>query len=262
MKAKDSSNSWEQAQHFVLFLDIMGFKDRVEKTSLNELRDSLMNFKTKNKKLNPLLMDAKTSCEHIRLAQFSDSIVAVSESDTKDDLNRILKVGVILMQTALESQFALRGALSLGQMVFDKNNQLFFGKALVDAYLLEESLNCYGIVLHESVEEIVSSINNSNGYDASPDKTAIKGYKYYPIHDCELPFKGGKSRHYHIAWYAVKKNLTKGFIGDESKKWLQVLRRTVSGNPRVYLDNTIRIINEYEKLLNPVPEDAPDDVSA
>ena len=106
---------------FVLYLDIMGFKERVNRTPIGELNQQLLLFKTKNKKLKPLLEGPKNIL--MRMAQFSDSIVLVSEKDTIDDLNRICKAAAILMQTALQTGFALRGAIAKGEMVYDNENQ-------------------------------------------------------------------------------------------------------------------------------------------
>ena len=122
-------------------------------------------------------------------------------------------------------------AIAKGDMVFDLENQLLFGKALVDAFLLEEELCYYGIVFHESMEESI-----------------IDMHKDMPIEDISVPLKKGKSKHYHVAWYKVKANLQKGDISDIALGWMKEIRKTVSGNPRVYLDNTIEIINSKSIL--------------
>ncbi len=216
-------------EKFVLYLDIMGFKERVSRVKVDELKQQLLLFKTKIIKLKPLLVGGKTEKTLINMAQFSDSIVLVTRDCTEDDLNRISKAAAILMQTALQTGFALRGAIAKGNMVFDLENQLFFGKALVDAYLLEEELCYYGVAFHESMED---SILNTK--------------KDLPIEDIAIPLKKGKSKHYHVAWYKVKANLQKGDISSIALEWLKDIRKTVSGNPRVYLDNTIDIIGKQE----------------
>lgn len=216
-------------EKFVLYLDIMGFKERVSRVKVDELKQQLLLFKTKINKLKPLLEGGKTKETLINMAQFSDSIVLVTRDCTEDDLNRISKAAAILMQTALQTGFALRGAIAKGNMVFDLENQLFFGKALVDAYLLEEELCYYGVAFHESMED---SILNTK--------------KDLPIEDIAIPLKKGKSKHYHVAWYKVKDNLQKGDISSIALDWLKDIRKTVSGNPRVYLDNTIDIIGKQE----------------
>ena len=216
-------------EKFVLYLDIMGLKERVSIVKVDELKEKLLLFKTKIIKLKPLLVGSKTKKTLINMAQFSDSIVLVTRDCTEDDLNRISKAAAILMQTALQTGFALRGAIAKGNMVFDLENQLFFGKALVDAYLLEEELCYYGVAFHESMED---SILNTK--------------KDLPIEDIAIPLKKGKSKHYHVAWYKVKDNLQKGDISSIALDWLKDIRKTVSGNPRVYLDNTIDIIGKQE----------------
>ena len=165
------------------------------------------------------------------MAQFSDSIVLVTRDSTTDDLNRISKAAAILMQTGLQTGFALRGAIAKGKMVFDNENQLFFGKALVDAYLLEEELCYYGVVFHESMEDCVCNAQNKN---------------QMAIEDVSVPLKKGKSNHYHIAWHKLKANLQPGDISSNALIWLKNIRKTVSGNPRVYLDNTIAIIGDTQ----------------
>jgi hypothetical protein len=196
-----------------------------------------MSFKTKNIKLKPLLkaMSPDGENDQLKMSQFSDSIVVISRSGTKDDLNRICKAAVILMQTAMESKFALRGSIALGQMVYDETNQLFFGKALVDAYLLEEQLAYYGVVFHESAEKSIKYALNTDS-------------RYFPVKDEEVPIRGGGSScHYHVVWHLMSKELAKGDISTDVLGWLDNLRTTVSGAPRVYLDNTRKVI-ESSKL--------------
>lgn len=219
-------------EKFVLYLDIMGFKERVNRVGIEELREQLLRFKTKNNKLKPLL-NSKTNTL-IHMAQFSDSIVLVSRDTTVDDLNRISKAATILMQTALQTRFALRGAIAKGYMVFDNENQLFFGKALVDAYLLEEELCYYGIVFHESMEDIILK--------------ALSQKQNIPIEDMIIPLKKGKSRHFHIAWHKIDASLREGDITSLALDWLKEIRKTVSGNPRIYLDNTISVITQKDTV--------------
>ena len=222
----------EENEKFVLYLDIMGFKERVNKIEIEKLKEQLLLFKTKINKLKPLLKGGKTKETLINMAQFSDSIVLVTRNSTTDDLNRISKAAAILMQTGLQTGFALRGAIAKGKMVFDNENQLFFGKALVDAYLLEEELCYYGVVFHESTEDCVLNAQKKS---------------QMAIEDVPVPLKKGKSRHFHIAWYKLKANLQPGNIVPNALIWLKDIRKTVSGNPRVYLDNTIAIIGDTPK---------------
>ena len=234
------NNDWkDESERFVLYLDIMGFKERINREPILKLKSDLLEFRTKNEKLKPLLRGKTGDGEHelLKMAQFSDSIVVISKGNSTKDLNLITKAAVILMQTALETGFALRGAIACGQILFDETNQLFFGKALVDAYLLEEELGFYGVVYHETTEKIIASALASKDKD-KPRKT------YFPIEDSMIPLKKGKSFHYHVAWYKMTKILNEGQIYDNVLEWLKKLRHTVSGNPRIYLDNTKRILDD------------------
>lgn len=225
---------WEDdSERFVLYLDIMGFKERVKNTDILDLKKSLQDFKDKNIKLKPLLESSNKQGKRIfmKMVQFSDSIVVAAKGSSEGDLNRITKAAVILMHIAFETGFALRGVISCGKMVFDEVNQLFFGNALVDAYLLEQEMCCYGVIFHATSEDIVSNALNS-------DNTT-----YFPIEDIDIKLKGGVSKHYYVAWHKMKKDLSEGDTED-AEKWLDDLRKTVSGNPRVYLDNTKAILEK------------------
>lgn len=229
------NNNWNDGdERLVLYLDIMGFKERVSQTAVSVLKDQLLTFKRKNNKLKPLLYNSAGGIrrDFLKMAQFSDSIVVISKGLTIDDLNRITKAAVILMQTAMESGFALRGSIAAGKMIFDEANQLFFGQALVDSYLLEEEMAFYGIVFHHSVEKLIRE-SLANDEDI-----------YLPIEDATITTKKGCSNHYHIAWYKMNKDLSEGNITEESKEWLKKIRESVSGIPRIYLDNTLKILNE------------------
>lgn len=226
-------NNWNDGEErLVLYLDIMGFKERVSQTAISTLKEQLLAFKRKGNRLKPLLnnMTGGIRRDFLKMAQFSDSIVVISQRSTIDDLNRLTKASVVLMQSAMESGFALRGSIAAGKMVFDDANQLFFGKALVDAYLLEEELAFYGIVFHHTAERLVR------------ESLANNGDIYLPIENADLSTKKGKSKHYHIAWYNMNRDLSEGNIKEDARVWLTTLRESVSGAPRTYLDNTMKLI--------------------
>lgn len=44
--------------------------------------------------------------------------------------------------------------------------------------------------------------------------------------------------------------MQKGDITSQALDWLKDIRKTVSGNPRVYLDNTISIIKQEDALVS------------
>lgn len=122
--AKETHEWNENSDHIVLFMDIMGFKDRVMRMGHKELLEKMIEFKEKNDRLKPLLQDKNG--ELLRMVQFSDSIIIASLDDSKSALNKIVKAGVVLMQNAIETGFALKGAIAKGPLTFDSGSGNIF----------------------------------------------------------------------------------------------------------------------------------------
>lgn len=226
---------------FVVFLDIMGFKERVARNTQDSLYKELTDFnkdissiinnykntKTKNH-LNQSDSSSSTDVtlikkedDEILLSQFSDSIVLFSQDNTKTDLITISKVAKEIMISAIkrEKPIPLKGALAEGDITCDMVKQLFFGQALIDAYLLEENVQYYGIVVHHSAEQSVK--------EHAPDM----------FKNNLIPLKSGKINHYELVWYDNHK---------DAKEGLERIRLSVSDSPRKYVDNTNDLINKIK----------------
>ena len=130
--AKETHEWNENSDHIVLFMDIMGFKDRVMRMGHKELLEKMIEFKEKNDRLKPLLKDKNG--ELLRMVQFSDSIIIASLDDSKSALNKIVKAGVVLMQNALETGFALKGAIAKGPLTFDSGSGIYFGRSIIQYF--------------------------------------------------------------------------------------------------------------------------------
>ena len=228
-------------ERFVVFLDIMGFKERVARNTHDSLYAELTIFNrevtdiigTYNEIANiperlekevsdTALKGADKDTNKIFLAQFSDSIVIFSSGNTKNDLKIISNVAKDIMKKAIEMEnpIPLKGALAEGVITCVDSKSLFFGQALIDAYLLEENIQYYGIVVHHSAEQSVRKYaNDSNVFVEQL-----------------VRLKSGKIKHYELAWYkdspaAIKDSLNK-------------VRLSVSDSPRKYIDNTEEIIED------------------
>ena len=210
------------ADRFVAFLDIMGFKDRVARTNHAQLLDQLTNF---NREITSYIGKYKNS--EIQLAQFSDSIVLFSNDTTSISLQTLAEVTRGIMQTAINLQIPMKGAIAQGKITCDIPKQLFFGQALIDAYLLEENINYYGILVHHTAEKSVL--------------TLIDNKKIFK--DIKAPLKSGKISHFELSWYINDDN--KDIDLKKISSALKVIRQTVSDSPRKYIDNTLDVINEY-----------------
>ncbi len=205
---------------FVVYLDFMGFKDRVARTPHEELHDVLHSLKDR---INSVI---EVYDDQLSIVQFSDSILLYSTSISELCLRSIAEVASRIMQIALQLNFVLKGALSKGIVTCDESKQLYFGQPIIDAYLLEEEIYYYGILVHHSAEEDVVNLKAGNLFR---DTNAI--------------LKKGKIRHYEILWYVDddRKNESVEVIIQE----LTDFRKKVSSSPRKYVDNTNEIIQHY-----------------
>lgn len=231
--AKETHEWNENSDHIVLFMDIMGFKDRVIRMGHKELLEKMIEFKEKNDRLKPLLQDKNG--ELLRMVQFSDSIIIASLDDSKSALNKIVKADVVLMQNALETGFALKGAIAKGPLTFDSGSGIYFGRSIIDAYLLEEELKFYGVVFHHSVEELIQQYK---------DIPPIRGKREQkiPVSEYQIHLKSGRSTHYCILYHKLTKVLSEGNYSSTLEKHLKLFSRTVSGSPKIYIDNTLDFI--------------------
>ncbi len=234
---------------YVLYADIMGFKERVMRTEHQDLEKELEELKEKlDSWLSPFLENVET----FKVSMFSDSVLIV-DKNTKEGFNRISKAGIGLMRVALEASFALKGVISKGLFSYKEEKQLFFGRALVDAYLLQEQVHYYGIVAHHSVEEDIKK--HANGWKEK-DNGKRKGINPYVL--SPIPLKNGDTTHYHLAYNLISEKRETGKDVEKTHKkiisWLEKIRGTVSGAPRIYVDKTLQVLKEDLSMLKKYKE--------
>lgn len=209
------------AERLVLFADIMGFKDRVLRTEHEALEKDLLEL-TKWSRLKPLKQG-----NYLRYSQFSDSILVVTDGVGKKQANLITQAGIVLMQECLERGFPLKGAIAQGKFTYDEAKQLFFGQPLVDAYLMEESIKFYGIVLHHTAEDVMRN--------TAKTKLVYEKKKVF--------MDNGQISHWNLCWHKIDQTLNHKKPCDW-QSWLDEIEKQVSGRPRIYVDNTREILDE------------------
>ena len=86
-------------------------------------------------KVNFLLL--LTTKNIIKTVLFSDSIFIFSKDNTKESLVLMISVIQTLIEKTLSRRipFYFKGALAHGKISVDEENQIYFGQALIDAYL-------------------------------------------------------------------------------------------------------------------------------
>jgi len=212
----------EDIPRLILYADFMGFKNRVFSTNHEELKSLLVAFNESwHKKLQPLQISGD-----LKFVQFSDSILVVANGTNAKMFNLITKAAVCMMHEALRINFGIKGVLAQGVFSFDENKGLYFGRPLVDAYLLHEEIKYYGIVVHHSAENTVKTNNSESN----------------PYSKKDIYIDKGKVAHYHLCWNLVDTLLAAKDITPLCNSWLDAIEETVSGTPRQYIDRTREVI--------------------
>lgn len=138
------------------------------------------------------------------------------------------------MHVSMMFEFPLKGVIAQSEFSYDKEDELYLGKPLVDAYLLQDQVKYYGVVVHNSAEK------------------TIKDYRLrlYPYVNTEVNIDKARVRHYHLCWNFLNKDLREDDLTDTCEVWLDTIAERVSGYTRVYIDNTIRIMRQDMDEVN------------
>ena len=220
-------------KRFVCYLDIMGFKDMVMRNPHDKIYKMLDDLSKKRDSIdNARHLPEEYEIDSLKTVSFSDSIVIFTKNDTKECLELLTRATSWLFANAIESCIPLKGTISHGELSVNKSRQIFFGQPLIDAYLLEEEVEFYGIVIHNTVEKILNELNSS--------LISIDKYK-----DCDVTLKSGKIRHYILDW--VSKINTNNGSQSKKEEFLSLMkkqREQTVGKPRKYIDNTIYVFNQ------------------
>jgi tetratricopeptide (TPR) repeat protein len=239
------NDEWEVTKkRFVLYFDIMGFKNFILKNNHEDVFN----------KMTLLLQEAKIHVEKnkyfIYLVTFSDSIVVFSRDDTIDSVKAIIAFGKSLMSSAMKQEMPvpIKGSIAYGNISVDKTNQIFCGQPIIDAFLFQEDQLCYyGVVFLHSFEK----------YFNSNKEVFLEIYKEYenelPIIEMKTPLKkGGSVNHLNLNWFSDFNN---GFDFDDIISKLKITSGA-DGDIRKYIDNTIEIyMNIYPRIDIPSYKD-------
>jgi hypothetical protein len=232
MKMTQKESAWKATcNRFVAFLDIMGFKDLVFRNNHKEILNMLESFHPIIKQIESFAAGWLENTELeagislvIRPVLFSDSIVLISYSDSVlSAVNMLLTVGQIYDES-IDKRIPLKGAVACGEQTADFEKSLYFGKPIIDAYELQNELLLYGVVLHHTMEKKLKELKFNDF-----------------ICNYDVPMKSGRIKHFLIDWpdlrHAKHNNIDQ--VAD--------FYHTVSGSPRLYIDNTIEFIQWSEK---------------
>lgn len=226
-----SEKKWmSDSDKIVLYMDIMGFKERVKNTEFLVLQKEFDTLcKTWKRRTSPL-----HTGDHIRDIHFSDSIILASDTVDDGSLNRVVIAGMVIMQEAMKMRFPINGAIAIGNFSFDEKNNISFGQGLVDAYQLQDSLFYYGIAIHPTVETLV--------------RKAKRPQKF--LSRLPIPLKGGWATHFQVNWSLIGNKYNYHDSTNEALMMLDRIEDGTTGNPRIYVENTRQVVLAMQKEYN------------
>ncbi len=128
---------------YVAFLDVMGFKNLVYGGDLKRLESYFDRIKE-------VLNTLKTQKSKIQSFLISDSIILITPNTESDFENLIIAIRRI-QSSLLWKKILLRGAVSFGEVYYDKDNNLIVGKGFIKAYLLEQEANFPRVIIDPAI---------------------------------------------------------------------------------------------------------------
>lgn len=218
-----------EGERLLLYADVMGFKNRVATRNHEQLKKEILDFRSS--------WDNRTSSlrlgNYLKFVQFSDSMLLVVQGVDSKMFNILTQASICLMQIAIEKGFPIKGVIAQGCFSFYEKDQLYFGQPLVDASLLHDQLKFYGIAVHNSAEKTVK---------ANMDIL-------HPFTKTPINIATGQVCHYHLSWNTLNGQYQYEDITDKCNKWLDTIEESVSGDPRIYVDRTRKILENDAKEM-------------
>lgn len=238
MSDKKKTNWKTTDNRFVAFLDLLGFKDKVMRKSHDDIYEELNKIASLKKMIESSVKDdfimESFGDVDVYIVSFSDSIVLFSKNDNIDNFVFFTFALKLIFASTIKNKIALKGGIAHGTISLNKSEQIYFGQPIIDAYLIEEDVNYFGIVCHNSMEKFLME---------NQELEMIKNsYKFI-----NTPLKCGFINHYNLDYFNPlfddeQKNKSDKDKIEFIKKIFESFYETVSGSPRRYVDNSIKLV--------------------
>ena len=187
----------------VAFLDILGFKNKIETTPLDKLSGEYEQVIAQARAFlgcsipqgsHPSLFQSRAAnvpwCTQY---VFSDSIILISKGDTEANCLELLIYTWRLCQFFLCAGMPLRGGISYHEMYSNPESGLFLGKALTSAYKIEAEQDWIGVSIDDTITKRYQALLKRVEEPTDPLSLI---FKRYPV-----PMKNRRSREmYTVNW--------------------------------------------------------------
>lgn len=218
---------------FVAYFDIMGFKSKLRKYSIDEIYEQFKDL------LDGIQNKLKTH-KLLAYSAFSDLIVVITEDDSDKSFTQLADAALMLMQdTFFRYKWGMSGSIARGEVTYDKERNIFIGQPIVDAYLISEDIDFYGVVIHESAN------NDVKKYISRKKKQYKNSHLEYLFKEERIYFKSGLYSEFHLRWFDF--DLVKIYnppkIHELICSNLDGMLNEIHGKARRYIENTKDVIN-------------------
>jgi len=215
---------WEiTSNRFVAYFDILGFKNMVKELEQSEIHSILLRFGAFKKVVENMKGDLDVGIgTKIRASIFSDSIFFFTAGVDEESVSGILTLTRAIMDDCYQQGIPIKGAIASGNITVDIENNITFGRPIIDAFELQSDLLYYGVVVHNTAELEISKFEGLK---------SIGTIKYL------TPFKFGKVSHYNIFWFGKKSE-------KEIRSYIKNFEDKYSGKYRIYSDNSLNMLLE------------------
>jgi hypothetical protein len=136
------------------FLDLLGMK------RLSKSEDYIPYFVALSQAIEQF-RDSVTAWDNVGYAWFSDSFFVYTNDNSKESFIAIDSICKWFSYFLITGNVPVRGAISCGQLYSDRKNNLFFGKALTEAYEYGEAQDWIGLLLTPSATEHLEQLKLS-----------------------------------------------------------------------------------------------------
>lgn len=214
-------------KRYVVVIDIMGFKDFVLRNTHDHVYNMMKNLNAK-KKASENIKWHEIDSKLVKTTNYSDSIMIYSKDGSLDSLTALVNTTASFTYGLFLEGIPHKGALAYGTMTLDISNSIYFGQPLIDAFLLQEELIFYGIVIHATAEIEIRNTKPVLGF--------LSSYL--------CPFKNGAAKHLTIRpMFSIILNPESKTQKDLLDEAIKKLRYQTSGSLRKYIDVTENYLN-------------------
>lgn len=222
---------------FLVFMDILGFKQIVENNETGKLLEIIRTFfqefdsaVDKSRTYNSSSGKPDKICLHqLNFRLMSDSILIWTKKNTFSTFRNLLEATRELVAVGLENGFPLRGVLTYGDLIASKHikcqffsSDSIYGKALVEAYTLEKEMEWSGCIITPAAWEKCCEIWSKSQTNTDDPNAFFYRFPYLIWYD--IPFKDGKKKGIAINWNADSfwkngKEIDRFLLENSFSKW-------------------------------------------